>query len=149
MKINELYQTLTENIENGFRWKVVSKNNDIEKYKIYTEYNKDFDVFIKRGNATFDFEPEVIFQSIEDNHDSRDDVTGHFAKININPVRVFSTIITIISKSQMIKNERVFYMLVDSYNIKRLNLYKRMLSKHSTKFKEYNVGKQTQLYVFL
>lgn len=66
--------------------------------------------------------------------------TGSFSKSGINPVKVFSTVMKIISRSRLIqKSEGVFDIEMEKSEKSRISLYRRMATRYAKRVEDLGI----------
>jgi hypothetical protein len=132
MNIDELISgELYEAFDKGYSWSPSSKSGNKELYFIDLPNGHEIAVnMIKERGETY---PTVEFTSTDFNPDDVFAVTGTFANDNINPIRVFSSMVQIIKQSVLIKSNGGFLMHANRNEASRMRLYGRMLAKFNLK----------------
>lgn len=142
MKLNELYDILTESFDNGYPWTHLQHSSDFESYAIDVTDDHEMTVLIQTKNMHMHSLPELSFTSTKMNRTGdMFAMTGVFAKHNVNPIRVLSSVIEIAKRSRLIANSKGFYMHSKSSEASRTSVYRRMLKKFNMKFNEFNSKK--------
>ena len=144
MKLEQLYKSIiTEAFNDSFPYTVGVKSDMSERY-FFDAGPYEMEVYVSGFDGPI---PVVGFYPANTyNHDS----TAAFAASGVNPVKVFSTVFTILKKSDLVKKAgNVFDMEVNKSENSRMSLYKRMANRYAKKTQDVDSrGKYLTLRVW-
>lgn len=148
MKLNEVYGLVEESFGSKYQWNTRRKGSSSEDYE-FDVGEIEFYVEVSAFNTKLNYPLVSFYSSMMGDADDLFAATGNFSKMGVTPIKVFSTVIDIISKSDLVRNAGGFIMDAKSSEPSRVRLYERMLKRFGNQFRKTSKSVYVRFEVLL